>query len=665
MSTLLFIPQPVEMTEGEGQFTIKRDLAIVLPAAADDADLFAAYSLQDFFDSYTGLCSAVEKRYANDHPGQTFILARADRDQAWLRRALPALKPEGYLLEITPEGVLLLGADAPGLFYAVQTMGQLLDQAGRQLPALSITDFPALPNRGVMLDISRGKVPSVASLLELIDLLASWKVNEFQLYLEHTFHWPSHPKIGQGYDPLSAEDMLLLDSTCAMRHIDFVPNLQSFGHQGHLLRLKQYAHLAETKKQWTLSPAEPGVYTLLDELYQEFLPNFRSPRFNVDSDETWDLGQGKSAPLVAQIGMGRVYLNHVLRLRELAQKYGRRIMFWGDIILHSPELIQDIPDDVTVLQWEYGENPNEADVRKFADAGKKFYVCPGTNSWSAFFPRQREARRNISKLATYGVQYGALGLLNTDWGDGGHYNLQGLSFYGYAFGAAESWNPGASGAFDAAFGRLYFGPGSENVMEAMRDLEYVWEPAPEVHVSDSPWFHMKFLTGSPFRRAWSPAVLATLREHVQRAEGLLKRERGRTRAPLTIDEIYMAAYQDLLFVEKLELAVDCYQRYTALQACNDIEGLEAFAKEIRPKLRALARKAEKVPEMFATLWLANAHEAGLSDVLEFQLEVPQDLLASAEWINQSVKTARKTGAIRALPEVNDDWVIKSWAMQMG
>ncbi len=184
-----------------------------------------------------------------------------------------------------------------------------------------------------------------------------------------------------------------MDVACAQRHIDFVPNLQSFGHQGHLLRLPKYGALAESEQKWTLAPGEPGTYALLNDLYEEFLPNFRSPLFNIDGDETWDSGSGKSAARTAVVGLGRVYLDHMLRLRELAARYDRRIMCWGDVILNSPELIPDIPDDVIVLHWDYRETPSEDSVRRFVEAGKPFYVCPSTHGHAAFFPRQRIARQ--------------------------------------------------------------------------------------------------------------------------------------------------------------------------------------------------------------------------------------------------------------------------------
>jgi hexosaminidase len=62
------------------------------------------------------------------------------------------------------------------------------------LPCLKIRDWPDFARRGVMLDISRGRVPKLETLLELVGHLADFKINEFQLYTEHTFAYRrTHP----------------------------------------------------------------------------------------------------------------------------------------------------------------------------------------------------------------------------------------------------------------------------------------------------------------------------------------------------------------------------------------------------------------------------------------------------------------------------------------
>ena len=208
------------------------------------------------------------------------------------------------MLQITSQAVTISAATEAGLFYGVQTLRQLLRTHGGRIPALTIRDRPVLAHRGLMLDVSRGKVPTLATLLALVDGLAAHKYNQLQLYVEHTFDFPSHPAIGAGTDPLTAEDILVLDEYCRARHVELVPNLQSFGHQRHLLSLPQYSHLDEVGWRWSLTPAREETYGLLDDLYADFLPAFSSDWLNVDCDETWDLGTGQSKALAAELGKG-------------------------------------------------------------------------------------------------------------------------------------------------------------------------------------------------------------------------------------------------------------------------------------------------------------------------------------------------------------------------
>ena len=115
-------------------------------------------------------------------------------------------------------------------------------------------------------------------------------------------------------------------------------------------------------------------------------------------------------------------------------------MFWGDIILQAPELIPELPQDSIALEWGY-EHDHAFDERcaKFAEAGIPFYVCPGTSSWNAVAGRTDNALGNLRSAAENGLKHGAIGYLNTDWGDNGHWQYQSTAYLGYVYGAAVSW----------------------------------------------------------------------------------------------------------------------------------------------------------------------------------------------------------------------------------
>ncbi|MDW8100449.1 MAG: family 20 glycosylhydrolase, partial [Anaerolineae bacterium] len=368
----------------------------------------------------------------------------------------PAQVPqaEGYHLTIAANQIRIVAHDAAGAFYAAMTLRQLARQfAGAgQLPCLRIEDWPDFPHRGVMLDISRDKVPTMETLYALVDMLAEWKINQFQLYTEHTFAYRNHREVWEKASPMTGEQIMALDAYALERYVELVPNQNSFGHMHRWLIHERYRHLAEAPSGWvspwgtryeepfSLCPLDPGSLALLRELYDELLPHFSSRQFNVGCDETFDLGQGRSKQACEERGTGRVYLDFLLKIHDLVQRRGRTMQFWGDIIMQHPELISELPEGIIALEWGYeADHPFAADGEKFAAAGVPFYVCPGTSSWNTIAGRTENALGNLWNAAENGLAHGAIGYLNTDWGDNGHWQPLPVSFLGFAYGAAVSW----------------------------------------------------------------------------------------------------------------------------------------------------------------------------------------------------------------------------------
>jgi hexosaminidase len=378
------------------------------------------------------------------------------------RRAVTALwraaKAEGYELTISKTGIEISFRETGGLRAATATLRQLLREYGRRLPCLAIRDWPDFPRRGVMLDISRGRVPKLETLLDLAEHLADFKINELQLYTEHTFAYRNYKSVWQSWGALTAKEIQILDARCRELGIDLVPNQNSFGHLRYFLEdphLKKLAEVSEpyedgdaaTGKQEflrrpsTLAPNHPGTLPFLHGLYDELLPNFSSRFFNVGCDETWDLGRGQSNKLCETKGQGRVYLDFLKKIHREVSAHNKRMMFWGDIILNHPKLIRELPKDLIALNWGYEANhPFAQEAAQFAKAKIPFYVCPGTSTWQTLIGRHDNALANLRTAAKAGKKFGAIGYLITDWGDGGHPQPLAVSWSMFAAGAALAWN---------------------------------------------------------------------------------------------------------------------------------------------------------------------------------------------------------------------------------
>jgi hexosaminidase len=436
---VLLLPDPQKLSLTGGSFRISENDSIIIEAADTQSLLFTANQLQVALKKFAGVTYAI----------------RGAGNGAIVFSVVPGSvqHPQGYELTITDERVFVTASTAQGCFYGAQTLIQLIDQFGRGLPQLRCSDWPDYVNRGVMLDISRDKVPTMETLYYLVDMLASWKINQFQLYTEHTFAYQNHKTVWENASPITGEEILLLDAYCQERFVELVPNQNTFGHMNRWLRHEEYLPLAEAPdgamtpwddqfnpEPFSISPVVPESLELVREMLDELLPHFSSRQVNVGCDETYDLGQGKSEALSAEIGVDRVYLEFLLKIFREVKARGRVMQFWGDIIMEHPDLVPELPRDVIALEWGYeAEHPFDEHARLFAASGIPFYVCPGTSSWRTVAGRTDNALENIRNAAENGLKYGAVGFLNTDWGDEGHWQPLPVSYLCFAYGAAVSW----------------------------------------------------------------------------------------------------------------------------------------------------------------------------------------------------------------------------------
>ena len=344
---------------------------------------------------------------------------------------------ESFELRVDAESVLLRG-DSAGLRYGAEALAQLAAADGR-IPAVLIQDAPALRRRGFLLDISRGKVPRPETIRWLIEVLARLRYNELLLYTEHTFLFEKHPEIGAGSGGYSAAEIRALDAYAHQRGVELVPCLQTFGHFRRILEKAPYRNLAESDRLWSVSPEAPGTYPLLRDLLEEYLPNFASGRAHINCDEPVDLGKGLSRERADREGPAAVFAGHVNRVAKMVRELGKRPIIWADVIADHPEALGLLDPDITLADWWYEPDHDFDRVEHFRDAGRDFLTVAGTSSWSSLFPRFDTSLPNIRGHARAAKRFGASGLIVTDWGDGGHFNLFGGSLFPIAVGAEAAW----------------------------------------------------------------------------------------------------------------------------------------------------------------------------------------------------------------------------------
>jgi len=451
------LPTPLRFRFRDGAFPVREGTPIVLLPESEDQTFRSACALRDGIAGRLGRVLPVETHARVADLGRRIELRQRDGNG------------QGYRIRVRSERITVDGEGPAGLRYGVETLSQL---ARGTIRACDIDDRPDLLKRGLLIDISRGKVPTMRTLFELVDLMVRLKLNVLMLYTEHVFRFRRHPAIGKGASPMNAAELRELDDYAAKRHVELVPTLQSLGHMHHLLKIPRYRHLAESERRWSISPSVKDSYKLLEELYAEYLPNFRSEWFNANCDEPVDLGKGRSKSWAELDGRGALFRTHLDRVAALGAKFGKKTMFWGDVVHEHPEQIPLLSRELMLLDWWYEPDHDFNRVRVFKKNHIPFMVCAGTCSWNTLFPRVSDSLGNITGHAEAGKKYGARGLINTDWGDNGHYNLLGNSMFGFAWGAQASWGDArvTPRAFDRAFSQHLFGDRSGKTARLYRAL---------------------------------------------------------------------------------------------------------------------------------------------------------------------------------------------------
>lgn len=521
------------------EYTVKADVPLTdgvrLQCKACDADdQFAAADLRQ---------TLTERGVPTDSAnGLLVVLSRAGRDDA--REFTPAMEAEGYVIHSGPRTLTLTGRSAAGVFYAAQTVKQMIEPGALDAPgagrfvlhAADIRDWPAMTYRGLHDDLSRGPVDTLDFQKKLIRTLAAYKANLYSPYFEHTQQYASNPLPAPPGGSLSAADARELVAYARQYHVTVVPEQEAFGHLRHALIWEQYQPLAETPHGAVLAPGQPGSLQVIQQEFTELANLYPSPFLHVGADETDDLGLGQTKPAVDRDGLGKVYLDFMQQIDTTLRPLNRRLLFWGDIAQHNPDLLKAMPpqfkQDTIAIGWQYNPLPQGFSkyLAPYKSAGFETWVATGINNWNRVYPNYNNGLQNIQQFTRDGQAAGSTGQLNTIWYDDGE-ALASNNWYGILFGAAAAWQHGESSieAFQGSYGPVFHGDLTGKLDEAQRELMAAHALLKPVHIGDAsdllfwsdPWAKDQQENFNNIR-----PVLHELRLHAERALTLIAQVRA-------------------------------------------------------------------------------------------------------------------------------------------
>jgi hexosaminidase len=373
------IPRPTSVESAGGTYTLSDQAGIYVDGGGETALAVGQY-LADKLKPATGYSLNVQA--ASGEPGRGSILLS-------LAGGNISLGDEGYELTITPELVKAEANTAAGLFYAAQTIRQLLPaeidsdsvQAGPWVMGTGkIHDVPRFAWRGTMLDVARHFF-AVRDVTRYIDLLAYYKINRLHLHLSddqgwriQINAWPNLTAHGGSLEVggtpggyYSQDDYTYIVNYAQKRFITIIPEIDMPGHV--TAALASYAELncnGQAPELFTgtvvgfstLCIQKDVTFTFVEDVIAELAAITPGPYIHVGGDEA-------QATSVAD------YMTFMQRVQKIIQAQGKHMIGWEEIaqIRLSP--------DTLIQHW----GSEEDFARQAMLEGKKTIMSPPNRTY--------------------------------------------------------------------------------------------------------------------------------------------------------------------------------------------------------------------------------------------------------------------------------------------
>jgi hexosaminidase len=465
------LPKPQQIQYGPGQLPLQ-GLHIRLAGDAAAEDRFAASELAAILSARC--TTPIPIAESPDGPGPSIVLKRTGPVASL---PLPGERPgpdsrEAYRLKITPGGGEIEAISSAGLYYAVQTLRQLVegDGAGAELPEVQIHDWPSLAYRGTMIDMSHGPLPTEDEVKRQIDFLARWKANQYYIYSEGAIELDGYPLLNPE-GRFSKEQIRRIIAYGRERHVDVIPFLELYGHLHDLLRIELYSGLGAFPHSVELDPNNPNVTSLLADWAGQISDLFPSPFVHVGFDETWrieDVAKKRGNTTPAEL-----FAEQLGNVAQLFRQHGKTVMAWADVMVKYPAIIDRLPRELIPIAWAYEAQP---DVKKWLDPliakHLPYFIQSGVANWEQIAINFDMTFANIDNFLAAGRRSGALGMINSVWTDSAQCFLR-LTWPAMAYGAAAPWQSAPMDR-DGFFGQyttlMYPSASAGEVAAALEDL---------------------------------------------------------------------------------------------------------------------------------------------------------------------------------------------------
>lgn len=410
---------------------------------------------------------------------------------------------EGYVLEVTKDGVTISSRGDAGLFYGCQTLEQLLEDSrelGLVIPRMKITDWPAIAYRSVHWD-NKNHLDRVEYYYDLIDRLARYKINGVIWEIEDKLRYGRRPEVAAP-NAISKQEVQAICRYAKERNIEISPLIQGLGHATYIL--KHHWELREDpNNDGDFCPADPRTYEVLFAMYRDAIEAMPYGKYlHVGGDEVSQIGSDERCKATGKTPF-ELQLEWLNKVCDFAVANGRTPIFWDDMpfkfaglwypinfdlsdeetrrlmdFTMVDEVIDRFPKECVYMRWFYGDATllgNQLVLDWYAKSGLKVMAATAASEGTCVLIQTPDGRlpyiKGFSEITAERKTFE--GIFATAWDDtSAHLKTVERSYIAQGeFG----WNPTGRTVeeFKAAHARREFGltrPDMEFItdMEAMR-----------------------------------------------------------------------------------------------------------------------------------------------------------------------------------------------------
>ncbi len=286
---------------------------------------------------------------------------------------------------------------------------------------------------GVMIDMSRNAVMSVAALKKYLPYLKKMGYNCVMLYTEDTYEVDGEPYFGYMRGRYTKAELKELDAYAASLGIELIPCIQTLAHLQGFVPWKQ----VPVDRDDIMMVDEPRVYEFIENLLATLRECFTSKRIHVGMDEAWALGRGKFMDKNGYEDPTSIMKRHLARVCEIVRKYDFQPMIWSDMFFRTvapnggyymsrtemPEDVKNaIPEDVIPVYWDYYQEDKQVYddmLYNHKQLSDKTWFAGGAWTWRGPLPMNNFSIKTMTLALDACREHKIKNIFFTLWGDDG------------------------------------------------------------------------------------------------------------------------------------------------------------------------------------------------------------------------------------------------------